>query len=126
MARRTTPTDGISFACFLPDLPARLKTARLSVSQAGYNTVADILSAGCHAVLVPYASGGETEQTQRAGLMQARRLACVVMEEGLGGPALARGMDKALDLPTKMAAIDLEGARRTAEILAAALAGFRS
>ena len=35
-------------------------------SQAGYNTVMDLLVARCPAVIVPFATGGETEQTIRA------------------------------------------------------------
>lgn len=109
--------EGVTFARFLPDLPARLKLATLSISQAGYNTVADILTARCRAVLVPYASGGETEQTQRAALMQARGLAVAVAEDGLSAEKMARAIDAALDLPEARMEIDLDGARRTAEIL---------
>ena len=109
---------GVTLARFLPDLPARLRGAKLSISQAGYNTVADILAARCAVVLVPYAAGGETEQTQRAGLMQARGLARVVVEAGLTGAAMARAMDEALDLPGQEAAVDLAGAQRVGEILA--------
>ncbi len=46
--------------------------ADVSVSQAGYNTVADMLVARCRAVLIPYAQDGETEQSDRAGLLEAR------------------------------------------------------
>ena len=108
---------GVTLARFLPDLPARLRGAKLSISQAGYNTVADILAARCAAVLVPYALGGETEQTRRGELMQARGLAQVVNEAGLDGATMARAMDAALDMPGLPAAVDLGGARRTGEIL---------
>ncbi|MGO4832911.1 glycosyltransferase family protein, partial [Rhizobiaceae sp. 2RAB30] len=47
---------------FLPDLPAALARAKLSISRAGYNTVADICAAGCRAVVVPLSDGIETEQ----------------------------------------------------------------
>ena len=40
--------------------------AGLSISQSGYNTVCDVLQAGCRAIYVPFAAGGETEQTVRA------------------------------------------------------------
>ena len=51
---------------FRKDLAGLMASARVSVSQAGYNTVCDMLVAGCQSVLVPYASGGETEQSLRA------------------------------------------------------------
>lgn len=49
-----------------PDFPSLLMSAKASVSQAGYNTVCDLLRTGCRPVLVPFAEGGETEQTLRA------------------------------------------------------------
>jgi predicted glycosyltransferase len=77
-----------------PDLAARLAGAKLSISQAGYNTVADIMVAGCPAVLVPYAEGGETEQTARArALAQAGRAAVLPPARPLtldGGARTAR------------------------------------
>ena len=55
---------------FVPDLAVVLAGAKLSISQAGYNTVADVLVAGCRAVFIPFAQGGETEQTRRAALLE--------------------------------------------------------
>ena len=116
------PDDsGVTLARFLPDLPARLTGAQLSISQAGYNTIADILAARCRAVLVPYDLGGETEQTQRAGLLQARGLAQVVTASGLDGAGMARAMDAALEMPTRAAGVNLGGAERTGEILGGAV-----
>ena len=111
---------GLTLARFLPDLPARLMQARLSISQAGYNTVADILNARCACVLVPFAAGGETEQTQRAAVMQARGLAAVVDETALDAAAMVRAMERALGL-TGRGGVALDGAARTAAILAASL-----
>ena len=115
----------VTIARFLPDLPQRLATAQLSISQAGYNTVADLLAARCRAVLVPYAAGGETEQGQRAALMQARGLATVIAEDGIDAAGLALAIAAALDLPDQRPAIDLNGASRTAAILALALQAHR-
>ena len=114
------------FRRFLPDLPARLKSARLSISQAGYNTVADLLAARCRAVLVPYSEDGETEQTQRAQLMQARGLARMVPECGLDAGTMAQAMDEAVAQGAATGGIDLNGARRTAEILIEAWAARQS
>ena len=51
---------------FRSDFASLLNGAALSVSQAGYNTVCDILRAGCRSLLVPFSAGGETEQSVRA------------------------------------------------------------
>ncbi|HEY1260039.1 MAG TPA: glycosyltransferase, partial [Stellaceae bacterium] len=48
------------------EFPQMLRHCRLSISQAGYNTVLDLLAARCPAVLVPFAAARETEQTLRA------------------------------------------------------------
>ena len=116
----------IAIARFLPDLPQRLGGARLSISQAGYNTVADLLAARCRAVLVPYAAQGETEQSQRAALMGARGLASVVAEAGLDAAGLARAMDVALDLPEQRPEIDLNGAQHSVTLLQQALQAHRN
>ena len=45
--------------------PARSPARPLSLSQGGYNTTMDLLRAGTPAVVVPFAEGGENEQTVR-------------------------------------------------------------
>ncbi len=102
---------------FVADLPARLARARLSVSQAGYNTVADLVHAGCRAVLVPYAGGGETEQTRRAALLEARGWVVAVEEARLDAPSLAAAIERALALPWGGLPLRLDGAARTRDIL---------
>ncbi len=57
--------DGCLFEPARPDFPALLSGCRLSVSQAGYNTVLDILRAECPSLLIPFESGGESEQLMR-------------------------------------------------------------
>lgn len=104
------PAAGVSVRSFVPDLAARLARARVSVSQAGYNTVADLVAARCRAVLVPYAAGGETEQGRRAALLAERGLAVVVEEEALDAAALAAAVDAALDLPRPDIDLSLDGA----------------
>ena len=52
MLHREVPAN-VAIERFRPDFAALLHHARLSISQAGYNTVADILTARCPAVLVP-------------------------------------------------------------------------
>ena len=108
-----SPAPGVSVRAFVPDLAARLARARVSVSQAGYNTVADLLAARCRAVLVPYAEGGETEQARRAEILANRGLAVVVEEARLTPAALAAAVDAALALPEPVSGVALDGADRT-------------
>jgi len=108
-----------------PDLPRRLAGALLSISQAGYNTVAEILSCGCRSVLAPFAAGGETEQSARAMALARAGRAAVVPERGLSPGTLAQAIAEAMVLPRAAPRV-LDGARRSAEILLAALAERRS
>lgn len=104
---------------FRPDFPALLPRAKLSISQAGYNTVCDLLRARCPALLVPFAAGGETEQTVRAQKLEALGLAHVILEEGLNGAAMAEAVRaaKALHFPEDLT-VSLNGAAETARLVA--------
>lgn len=109
---------GIVLERFRPDFASLLGGARVSVSQAGYNTVCDILRGGCHAVLVPFASGGETEQTQRAERLAALGRADVISESALDPEGLAATIAHALDRPQPQPlALDMAGAETTARLV---------
>ena len=113
---------GIEFKRFVPDLASLMTRADVSVSQAGYNTVADILRARCRAVFVPFTQGGETEQTDRADLLGRRGGYPAVAESDLTPERLAAAVNTALDRPRPSLAFDLDGAEGTARILRQALA----
>ncbi len=104
---------------FRTDFPSLLRSATLSISQAGYNTVCDILQAGCRAVLVPFATGGETEQTARAERLEALGLASVLLESALSGENMVTAIRDALIVKgnAHVSRLQLEGAKNTAAIL---------
>ena len=92
-----------------------LRRAALSVSQAGYNTVMDILVTGARAVLVPFAAEGETEQALRTRLLAERGRVQVADEATLTPDSLAATIDKALSLPAPaLKGLALNGAAETA------------
>lgn len=109
----------VTLCRFRTDFAGLLASARLSISQAGYNTVADVLQAGCRALLVPFAAGGETEQTARAQRLEARGRAAMLPEADLDGSSMAAAIDWALQQdPASVTGIGAtDGAARTAEIL---------
>ena len=113
--------DGLIVERARRDFPGLLQRARLSISQAGYNTVLDILIAGVPAVFVPFAQVKETEQTQRAAALAAHGRAVSVAEKGLSPERLAAAADDALALPRKAHQVLLGGAERSADILMADL-----
>lgn len=103
---------------FREDFRDLLKAAELSVSQAGYNTVGDVLDAGCRSIVVPFTSGGETEQQVRSDRLVLRGLARSIHETDLDADRLADEITRALALPKPANhGIDLDGASRTAAIL---------
>ena len=106
-----------------PDFPALLAGCALSISQAGYNTVLDLLQAGRPALLVPFDAGNETEQALRAAALARAGLARIATAAE-GPQALAAALEAALAQgapPT--AKVDLDGAEGTVAAITHLLAG---
>ena len=105
-----------------PDLPAVIGRAKLSISQAGYNTIAELMNAGTPAVVVPYEGGVETEQRLRSNLLAKRSLLQVVDENELNLKNLNNAIYRALNTkPVKKLNVRLDGASSTANLLWALL-----
>src|SRR5262245_10356054 len=107
---------------FREDFPALLRRAALSVSQAGYNTVLDVVRSRVRAVVVPYEGSGD-EQPLRAGLLAERGVLEVVPAAECAPARLAAAMEAALirrDFPAPTS-VDLDGAARAAALLGAML-----
>jgi predicted glycosyltransferase len=120
--RRDAPA-GVIVERARPDFAALLANCALSISQGGYNTVMDVLAAGCRAVICPYAGGHETEQTLRARLLAAKGALHLVPEDALSPETLARAVEAALDGPGASAAgLDFGGAEASLRALKALLA----
>ena len=79
-----------------PDFRNLLARGRLSISQAGYNTVLEVLTAGIPSVVVPFAAGAETEQSLRARLLAERGALTLVEEAALTPAGLAAAIEAAL------------------------------
>jgi predicted glycosyltransferase len=101
------------------DFQALLAKSLLSVSQAGYNTVVEVVRLGKPMVLVPFETATETEQTIRARRLRDRGLAEVVWESELTPTTLARAIDQAVSRPAApRPALDLGGAAASARLVA--------
>lgn len=106
---------GIELERSRPDFTTLLANCALSVSQAGYNTLMEIVSAGARAVVVPFTGGHETEQALRGRCFAARGLLELVEESVLAPETLAAAIDVAAGKPRPSpGSIDLDGARRSA------------
>lgn len=91
--------DGVIVQAARPDFPGLLARAALSISQAGYNTVVDVIRAGVRSVLVPFAAEQEREQGLRAAAMARIGRAVVVEEAGLTPENLAAAIERSLQGP---------------------------
>jgi predicted glycosyltransferase len=114
----SSPPSNLRIFAFRADFQGLLASAGVSISQAGYNTVCDILQANCRSVLVPFAEGGETEQTTRAKRLETLGLAQVLSEDSLSPMSLATAVTRALRAKRPIGnSLDLRGAQHAAEIL---------
>lgn len=115
---------GIILERHRPDFTRLLGSCHVSLSQAGYNTVMEILALRTPAVVVPFAEGNESEQRQRARLLAARgALDC--LEPPAGGTELDPGeiaarLERRASLGALALTVALDGAARSAAILAKA------
>ena len=110
---------GITVERHRADFVDLLGNCRLSISQAGYNTTMEVLNCGARAVLVPFSGGAEIEQSLRARLLAQRGWIELLEEAQLTPHNLALAVDRAAVRPVgQVGAIDLDGARRSAELLA--------
>lgn len=110
--------EGVVLERFRREFPQMLRRCRLSVSQAGYNTVLDILEARATAVVVPFATQRETEQSLRAERLAARGVLELVRESELSPARLAEAIDRVIARGPGSVAIDTGGAQRTAVAIA--------
>jgi predicted glycosyltransferase len=119
---------GLAIERHRSDLAALFGRCALSISQAGYNTVLELVAAGARAIVVPFSAGAESEQGTRARLLEQRGLLTVVDERELEPGRLAAAIDRALSSPAppQGGGLRLEGARETAAILMEAVARRRA
>jgi len=98
------------------DFRSILSRARVSISQAGYNTVTDLLATGARAVLVPFSAEGEREQSIRARLLADAGVARVIDEDRLSPGTLldSVGQSDATAGPSRRM-VRLDGAAESAE-----------
>ena len=115
--RRVAPS-GVDILVVANDLPRRLASARLSISRGGYNTMIEAVSAGTPAVVIPHAPPGEPEQETRARLFAAEGLVVHLEEQSLTPERLSQCSMEALSQVQHSARLDVNGAVKSASLLA--------
>ena len=118
--------EGIIVERARADFPTLMANCTLSVSQGGYNTVMEMMTARTRGVIVPYAGGLETEQTLRARLLENRGGIRTIPKNALNAAALAAAIDAALAAPPPDASgLNTDGADTCAALIAGWLADRR-
>jgi predicted glycosyltransferase len=118
-ARRAGLPPGLLLERQRADFQNLLAKCLLSVSQAGYNTVVEVLRLGKPMVLVPFETATETEQRIRAERLSRLGLAEIVWESELTPSSLACAIDRVASSPPEARpTLDLDGAARSARLIA--------
>jgi predicted glycosyltransferase len=108
---------GVILERYRREFPQMLRRCRVSVSQAGYNTILDILAASVPAVVVPFASERETEQRLRAERLAARGVLELVDEVDLTPDRLSRAVERAIERGPGSMRVRTGGAPRAASLI---------
>ena len=124
-ALRAEAPDQVTFERFVHDLPERIAAARLSISRAGYNTVAETLAAGTPMVLVPFETESETEQRTRAAAVERNGLGIHLPSDHLDAEALLDAVRRISNIDGSGMRIAMGGAERSAQWLHARLEEVR-
>jgi len=115
--------EGVELVRHVPDLALEMRRASASISQCGYNSALDLVVAGVPALVVPYAEAGENEQTQRAAKLAALGALRHLPPAELTAERLAAEITSLMSFAPRPAAIDLDGAACSAQLLAEAACG---
>jgi predicted glycosyltransferase len=99
-----------------PDFSDLVKHARFSISQAGYNTITDILNSDTAAVVIPYAEADEVEQTMRAQKLQNCGRLVLLQQDDLSPAAMATAIAKA-DQQNSALEVNLAGGINSATMI---------
>ena len=112
---------GITLLRHVGDMVGEMRTARASLSQCGYNTALDLVVAGVPALVAPYETATENEQRSRAEKLAALGALQCLPPGALAPTSLARAIEALLRFTPRPAALALDGAQRSAAILASLL-----
>jgi predicted glycosyltransferase len=118
LQRQAEGMPGVELVRHVSDMVLEMRAARASLSQCGYNTALDLVVSGVPALVVPYQTATENEQSQRAERLAALGAMLQLRANALHPDALAAAIERLLAFEPQPAALALRGAERSASILA--------
>ena len=89
----------VNLATFFRDVPTRLAAAHLVITRSGASTVAELLTAGRPAILVPYPRAMDDHQTFNANTVEDAGGGWLMPETGFTPEALCDKLEHFLNLP---------------------------
>lgn len=119
----TRGDPGVELLRQVPDMVAEMRQARASISQCGYNTALDIIVAQVAALVVPYATETENEQSERATRLAALGAMQQLDAAALSPQRLAAAIGQLLGFTPRASALGLDGAAESARQIEALLEG---
>ena len=118
LQRQAEGMPGIELVRHVSDMVLEMRAARASLSQCGYNTALDLVVSGVPALVVPYQTATENEQSQRAERLAALGAMLQLEADTLHADTLAAAIKRLLAFQPQPAALALDGAGRSASLLA--------
>ena len=114
--------EGLSIERARDDFIYVLRNCALSISLGGYNTVMDVMSAGCSNLIVPFSGGVETEQLFRAEAFAKHGWINLFDGDVKDPNALAGAIDAAIQKQAFSGdGLDINGADTTARLISGML-----
>ena len=121
---RTNAPSNVTITRRLENLAGHMTTAKLSISQCGYNTAMDVLSVQSadfenpfRAIFVAYDIEGQSEQLRRAELLEKAGYAVSLPQSKLTPEKLLRAMTEAERLKPVKRSVNFNGVDNTAKII---------
>jgi predicted glycosyltransferase len=121
----SAPLPDVTLLRHVSDLAQEMRAARASISQCGYNTALDLVVSRVPALVVPYGTVTENEQQHRAQRLAALGAVLCCDAQPLDGRGLADAVEHLLHFMPQPAALALDGAVRTAELLTLLIARLK-
>lgn len=106
----------------VPDMAAELRHAALSISQCGYNTIMDLLTAPVPTLVVPFFTPKENEQLNRAHRLQELGMVRCLHPEALSAERLADEALGVLATSSRLPRLGCNGSDETARLIKKLLA----
>jgi len=115
----TTDRPHITLRRYTREFLSWLNDADLSISMAGYNTCMNVLTTGCRALVLPFATPTNKEQTLRAQKLEQLGHLQVIKPSELRPELLAEKIRASFGMDPPAHRLDTRGVERSAELITA-------